>query len=254
MEKTIASIDVGTTKVCTLIGEVGEEGELHIIGVGIVPSHGLHKGIVVDVKNATQAIATSVEKAERLSGYRIERAYVGVAGAHISAFNSKGVVATFRSKGGITQEDINRALDAAQAVPIPHNCEIIHVIPRNYIVDGQDGVRDPLGMYGLRLEAEVHVILGAVSFIHNLVKCVEANGIEVEELVLAPLASAEAVLTEAEREMGVVLADIGGGTTDVAIFTEGSVLHTAVLPTGGNHLTTDVAVGLCAPFNVAEEI
>lgn len=254
MERTISSIDVGTTKVCTLIGEVDEEEELHIVGVGIVPSHGLHKGVVVDVENTIQAIATSVEKAERISGYRIERAYVGVAGAYISAFNSRGMVATFRSRDGITKDDIARALDAAQAVAIPHNHEIIHIVPRSYVVDGQNGVRDPLGMHGLRLEAEAHIITGAASFINNLIKCVEANDIEVEDLVLAPLASAEAVLTKAEREMGVALADIGGGTTDLAIFTKGSILHTAVLATGGNHLTTDVAMGLCAPFNVAEEI
>ncbi len=254
MEKVIAGIDVGTTKVCTLIGEVTEKEELRIVGVGMVPSHGLHKGAVVNVRSAAQAIAASVEKAERISGYQVEQAYVGIAGAHISSFNSKGVVATFRSKHGITQEDIDRALDAAQAVLIPYNYQLIHVIPRSYTIDGQDGVRDPLGMYGFRLEVEAHIITGATSFIQNLVKCVEANNIEVKELILAPLASAEAVLTEAEREMGVVLADIGGGTTDIAIFTKGSVFHTAVLPTGGNHLTMDVAAGLCAPFEVAEKI
>lgn len=253
MERTIVGIDVGTTKVCTLVGEVDEEGALHIVGVGVVPSKGLRKGMVVNVSETTEAIAASVEKAERVSGYEIGRAHVGVAGAHISSFNSRGVVAVSRGHS-ITQDDVDRVLDAALAIAIPHNREVIHVIPRGYTVDGQDGVREPLGMHGFRLEVEAHIITGAATSIYNLVKCINQVGIEIDELVLAPLASGEAVLTDNEREMGVVLTDIGGGTTDMAIFIEGSIWHTVVLPIGGNHLTNDVAVGLRAPFGTAEEI
>lgn len=253
MERTIVSIDVGTTKVCTLVGKMDEGGTLRIVGVGVVPSKGLRKGVVVNVNETTEAIAASVEKAERISGHEIESAHVGVAGAHISSFNSRGVVAVSRGHS-ITQDDVNRVLDAALAIAIPYNREVIHVVPRSYVVDGQDGVRDPLGMHGFRLEVEAHIITGAATSIHNLAKCINQVGIEIDELVLAPLASGEAVLTDNEREMGVVLADIGGGTTDMAIFIEGSVWHTAVLAIGGNHLTNDVAVGLRAPFDTAEEI
>jgi len=253
LERIIVGIDVGTTKVCTLVGKMDEEGILRIVGVGVVPSKGLRKGVVVNVSEATEAIAASVERAERISGYEIERAHVAVAGAHISSFNSRGVVAVSRGHS-ITQDDVDRALDAALAIAIPHNREVIHVIPRGYIVDGQDGVRDPLGMYGFRLEVEANIITGAATSIHNLVKCINQVGIEIDELVLAPLASGEAVLTDNEREMGVVLADIGGGTTDMAIFIEGSIWHAVVLPVGGNHLTNDVAIGLRAPFATAREV
>jgi cell division protein FtsA len=253
LERTVVSIDVGTTKVCTLVGKIEEEGALRIMGVGVVPSKGLRKGVVVNVNEATEAIAVSVEKAERIAGHEITHAHVGVAGAHISSFNSRGVVAVSRGHS-ISQDDVNRVLDAALAIAIPHNREVIHVVPRGYIVDGQDGVRDPVDMHGFRLEVEAHIITGAATSVHNLVKCVNQVGIEIDELVLAPLASGEAVLTDNEREMGVVLADIGGGTTDMAIFIEGSVWHTAVLAIGGNHLTNDVAVGLRAPFATAEQI
>ena len=253
MERTIVSIDVGTTKVCTLVGRVDEDGAFRIVGVGVVPSKGLRKGVVVNVGEATQAIAASVERAERVSGHEITHAHVGVAGAHISSFNSRGVVAVSRGHS-IADDDINRALDAALAIAIPHNREVIHVVPRGYIVDGQDGVRDPQCMHGFRLEVEAHIITGAATSIHNLVKCVNQIGIEIDDLVLAPLASGEAVLTPNEREMGVVLTDIGGGTTDMAIFIEGSVWHTAVLGIGGNHVTNDVAVGLRASFDTAKEI
>jgi len=254
MGKTIASIDIGTTKICTLVGEVDDEGILRIVGVGVTPSRGLRKGVVVNVSQATEAIATSVEKAERISGYEIERAYVSVAGAHISSTNSRGVVAVSHGSRGISEEDVDRALDAAQAIAIPYNREVIHIVPRNYTVDGQDGVREPLGMHGYRLEVETHIVTGAATSIQNLVKCVEELDITVEQLVLGPLASGEAVLTDTEREMGVVLADIGGGTTDIAIFIEGSVWHTTILAVGGNHLTNDIAIGLRAPFTTAEEM
>ena len=254
MERTIVGIDVGTTKICTLVGEVNEAGELNIVGVGVAPSRGMRKGMVINVAEATEAIAASVEKAERTSGYQIERAYVSIAGSHISGVNSRGVVAISRGEGGITTDDIDRALEAAQAIAIPHNQEVLHIVPRTFTVDGQNGIRDPIGMYGFRLEVEAHIVMGASSAIQNLVKCVEALDIGVVELVLGPLAAGAAVLTDTEREMGVVLADIGGGTTDIGVFIEGSVWHTSVLAVGGNHLTNDLAIGLRAPFTVAENL
>jgi len=252
--RTIVGLDIGTTKICTLVGEVHDDGPLRIIGVGVAPSRGLRKGVVVNVHEATEAITASVRKAERISGYEISSAYVGVGGGHISALNSRGVVGISRGERGITQADIDRALDAARAIAIPHNREIIHTIPRGYVVDGQEGVRDPIGMQGIRLEVEAHIVTGASTCVSNLVKCVRNAGVEIDDLILQPLASGEAVLKESEREMGVVLADVGGGTTDIGIFIEGSIWHTAVLGTGGEHLTRDVAVGLRTPLNTAEEL
>ena len=252
--RTIVGIDVGTTKICTLVGELYEDGQLRIIGVGVAPSRGLHKGVVVNVNEATEAIAASVQKAERISGYQITSAYVGVGGGHITALNSRGVVGISRTARGISQYDIDRALDAARAIAIPHNREIIHTIPRGYIVDDQEGVQDPIGMQGIRLEVEVHIVTGASTSVSNLVKCVRTAGVEIDDLILQSLASGEAILRDNEREMGVVLADIGGGTTDIAIFIEGAIWHTIVLGTGGEHLTRDVAVGLKTPFGTAEEL
>ena len=254
MERTIVGIDVGTTKVCTLVAEVDEEERLHVVGVGVAPAKGLRKGVIVNVHEAMTSIAESIEIAERISGYQIERAYVGVSGGHVAAVNSRGVVAIGRGDQGISYDDIDRAMDAAGAVPIPHNRQVIHVIPRGYIVDGQGGIRDPMGMHGFRLEVEAHIITGSATALQNLIKCVESLGVSVDELVLDPLASGQAVLTESEQEMGVVLADIGGGTTDIAIFIEGTVWHTVVLEVGGNHLTNDLAIGLRLPFESAEEI
>ena len=254
MENVIVGIDVGTTKVCTLIGQMSGGLMPRIIGVGVVPSRGIRKGMIVNVHEATEAIARSVDKAERTAGIQVEQAYVSLSGDHITGVNSRGVVAISRGERGIVVSDIERALDAAQAIAIPHNQEVLHVIPRNYNIDGQDGIREPLGMHGFRLEVEAHIITGASSAIQNLTKCVNALDTEVEELVLNPLAAGEAALTPTEREMGVVLADIGGGTTDISIFIEGSVWHTVILPIGGHHLTNDIAVGLRAPYATAEEI
>jgi cell division protein FtsA len=252
--KTLVGIDVGTTKICTLVGELYEDGQLRIIGVGVAPSRGLRKGVVVNVQEATEAIAASVQKAERISGYEIASAYVGVGGGHITAINSRGVVGISRGARGISQFDIDRALDAARAIAIPHNREIIHTIPRGYVVDGQEGVKDPIGMQGIRLEVEAHIVTGASTSVSNLVQCVRNAGVQIDDLILQPLASGEAVLKESEREMGVVLADVGGGTTDIGLFIEGSIWHSIVLGTGGEHLTRDVAVGLRTPFNTAEEL
>jgi cell division protein FtsA len=256
VERTVACIDVGTTKICTLICETDTdiEDSVRVVGVGVVPSRGIRKGVVVNVQEASEAIIESLEKAERISGYQIESAYVGLAGAHISSINSRGAVAVNRGERGVQPVDIERALDAARALPIPHNRKILHAIPRSYTLDGDDGVRDPLGMQAYKLEVEAHIITGATTSIHNLVKCVQNTGVGVDAMVLEPLASGEAVLTEIEREMGVVLADIGGGTTDIAIFIEGSIWHTSVLPTGGEHITNDIAIGLRTPFSTAEEL
>jgi cell division protein FtsA len=254
LEKTIVGIDVGTTKVCTLIGEVDEADNLCIVGVGVAPSHGLSKGVVVNVDEASKCIAESIEQAERVSGYTIESCYVGLAGKHISSLNSRGVVAVGRGERRITVEDTERALEAAQAIAVPHNREVVHVIPRCYTLDGQEGVRDPVGMLGFRLEVEAHIVTGAVASIRNLVQCIDNADVAVNDLILQPLASGEAVLTPEERQTGVVLADAGGGTTDVAVFIEGSIWHSVVLPVGGNNLTSDLSVGLRTPFDVAEAL
>ena len=253
MERTIVGIDVGTTKVCTLVGEVSEDESLRIVGVGTVPSRGIRKGVIVNVAEATQAIRASVEKAERVSGYEIQRAHVSLAGAHVTSMNSRGVIAVQHGERGISPEEVDRAMEAARAIAIPHDREVVHIIPRGYTVDGQEGIRDPVGMVGFRLEVEAHIITGAVSSIHNLMRCVEDAGVGVDELVLDPLASGEAVLSDTERDMGVVLVDIGGGTTDIAVFIEGSIWHTTVLAVGGQHLTNDIAVCIRMPTAAAEE-
>ncbi|MBU0705443.1 MAG: cell division protein FtsA, partial [Chloroflexi bacterium] len=247
MERTIVGIDVGSSKVCTLVGDVDDDGGLRVIGVGLVPSRGVRQGVVVNVAYATAAIAASVDNAERTSGYKIERAYVGISGTHVSSLNSRGVVGISRREHGITVDDVDRALDAAYAIAVPYNQEVLHVIPRGYVVDGQGGVRDPVGMYGYRLEVETHIVTGSSTSIQNLVKCVEGAGVEVDELVLTSLAAGNGVLTDTEREMGVVLADIGAGTTDIAIFIDGSVWHTITLGIGGEYITGDVAIGLRLP-------
>jgi len=253
-ERTIVGIDVGSSKICTLVGEVPEEGGLRIVGVGLVPSRGLRRGAVVDVAEATEAIAASVEEAERTSGYRIERAYVSLSGEHISSLNSRGVVAVSRRDEGIALDDVYRVLDAASAIALPHNRQLLHVIPRHYVVDGQEGVRDPVGMHGFRMEVEAHVVTGSSTAIQNLIKCINGAGVEVDEVVLSSLAAADAVLGDNEREIGVVLVDIGGGTTDIAIFIDGTVWHTVTLGIGGEYITSDISIGLRLPPEVAEEV
>ena len=254
MERTIVGIDVGTTKICAVVGESGPEGDVRIVGVGVAPSRGIRRGVVVNVNEATEAIGSAIEKAERSSGYQIARAFVSLAGTHVSAVNSRGVVAVQRGDQGITPGDVDRAIDAARAIAIQTDREVLHVIPRGFTVDGQDGVRDPVGMAGFRLEVEAHIVTGATSSVHNLLKCVEGAHIAVDALVLSSIASGEAALTEAEKELGVVLADIGGGTTDIAIFIDGSIWHTTILGVGGSHVTNDVAVGLRVPAEAAERI
>ena len=249
-----AAIDVGSTKVCAVVGDIARSGDVEIIGVGVAATRGLRKGVVVNIDETAQSVQAAVEKAERSSGTKIVSAHVGVSGNHVSSLNNKGIVAISHADRLITSEDVMRVLEAARTVNIPSNREILHIIPRSYTLDGQEGVQNPVGMHGFRLDVETHIITGAVTSIQNLTKCIRGVGVEVEDLVLQPLASAEAVLTKDEREMGVVLADIGGGTTDIAVFVDGSVWHTAILPVGGYHISNDVAVALRTPFPTAEDL
>lgn len=253
-ERIVVGIDVGTTKVTTLIAEVSRNSNVHVIGVGVSPSRGLRKGVVVSIDETVDSISASVEKAERVSGYQVASAYVGIAGAHVTSLNNRGVIAITRPDRTITEDDVARAIEAARVINIPSSREILHTIPRSFIVDGQEGVRDPVGMLGYRLDVEAHIITGAVTAIQNLTKCFHRAGLDVEQVVLQPLAAGEAVLTEEEKEMGVALVDVGGGTTEIAIFVDGSIWHTGVVTVGGNHITNDIAVRLRTPFAEADEI
>lgn len=253
MTTPIAALDLGTTKTCALIAEWASDKVLRVLGSGVIPSRGIKKGIVTDVKEAGESIKLAVEQAERISRLTIEGVYVGIAGSHIQSTNSRGVT-PIKDSRGVTQEDIRHVMQAAETVAVPANREMIHAIPRGYTLDGQDGIKEPLGMAGFRLEVEAHIVTGAVPSIQNVLKAVKASGLSTIEFVLEPIAAGDAVLTEAEKSSGVVLVDIGGGTTDIAIFIDGSVWHTVVVPTGGVHVTNDLAVGLRAPFAAAEEI
>lgn len=253
-ETVLVGIDAGTTKVTTLIGEVGRSGDVNIIGYGIAPSVGMKKGMVANIDQTVGSITASIEKAERLSGYKISSAFVSVGGSHISSQNSRGVVAVSGHRREVSREDVARATDAAKAVQVPSNRELIHVLPRGYIVDGQDGIKDPLGMSAVRLEVETHIAAGAATSISNLTKCIGQANVAIDELVIGSLAAAEATLTDTEKDLGVLVADIGGGTTDLAIFTDGAAYHSAVLPVGGINVTNDVAIGLRTSLNLAEEI
>jgi len=251
---TLTAIDVGTTKVCTVIAEVNEGSGIRVAGVGITPSRGLHKGLVVNINDAKESIRESVKKAEQASGYKVESAYVGVTGRHVSSLNNQGVVAITRNDRLVRPDDLRRVLQNAQSVKVPNDRKLLHIIPRSYAVDGQVGVKNPVGMHGFRLDVETHVITAAVASVQNLAKCIRGIGVDIDDLVLEPLASGEAVLTEDEKQVGIVLADIGGGTTDIAVFKDGSIWHTAILPVAGYQLTRDVAIGLGLPFDVAEEM
>ncbi len=257
MEDIVFGIDIGTTKICALVGAVRDR-ELQIIGLGVQPSDGMRKGMIVDVPSATVALARAVQEAEETSGYRLSQAVVSIAGEHIGSTNNTGMVAIGSGRtspdAGVTPADIDRALETAQAIPIPHNRQIIHLIPRHYTIDDHAGVRQPLGMHGYRLEVEAHIVTAATSALQNLQHCVGGVGINAAETVLNALASAEAVLEPAEREMGVLIADIGGGTTDLALYKQGTVWHTHVIPIGGYHITNDIAIGLRAPYETAEKV
>ena len=253
-QTVLVSIDVGTTKVCVLIGEVGRDGGVDVIGIGQAPSDGLRKGVVIDIDRTVQSVTSAVEAAERLSGFKVRSAFVGISGNHISSQNSRGMVAVAGHHRDIAREDTLRAIEAARAVSIPNTREILHVIPRGYVVDGQEGVRDPIGMSAVRLEVETHIVTASSSSVVNLTKCVQRAGIEIDELVLAPLATADAVLADEDRELGVCLVDIGGDTTDVAIFHDGSIAHVATIPMGGKTVTSDLGIMLRVTPEVAENL
>ncbi len=253
-EAVLVGIDVGTSKVCALIGEVSRDGRLTIMGHGTVAASGLKKGVVVNIDQTVRSIADAVERAERLSGWKIDRAFVGIGGQHVESLNSTGQVAVTAHHREVTREDINRAIEVARAVSIPSNRDVLHVERRGFTVDGQEGVKDPLGMSALRLEVEAHIVSASATAVQNLSKCVQAAGVKIDELVVNGLASSEAVLTETEKELGVAVADIGAGTIDLVLFADGSPFHTAVLPVGGNNVTNDVAIGVKTTLQVAEEL
>ena len=250
----IVGLDVGTTKVCAVVGEPTDDGAFEIIGVGLSESSGQRKGAVVDVDATVESVKAAVEEAELMAGTSVDRAYVGVAGAHIRGFNSRGAVTVNGRARQITEEDIRRVIDASRALELPPDRELLHLLPREFTVDEQSNVVDPLGMSGSRLEVDVHLVVGALSAIQTLVTCINRAGIEAHAVVLEQLASNEAVLTDDERELGVALVDIGGGTTDIICLVEGSVCHSAVLPAGGDHFTNDIAVGLNTPIDEAETL
>ncbi len=247
----LVGLDIGTTKICAIVAERTENG-VEIVGIGTHPSHGLRKGVVVDIDSTVRSIKHAVEEAELMADCEITSVYAGIAGGHIRGFNSHGVVAV--KDGEVSNHDVKRVIDAAKAVAIPMDREVIHVIPQEFIIDDQDGIREPLGMHGVRLESHVHIVTAAVTSAQNIVKCANQAGLNVQDIVLEPLASAQAVLGDDERQLGVCMIDIGGGTTDIAVFAEGSIKTTAVLALGGYHLSNDVAVGLRTPFDEAERI
>jgi len=251
-ENIVVGLDIGTTKICAIVGEVKDDGRIDIIGIGSHPSRGLRKGVVVNIESTVESIKKAVEEAELMAGVNITAVYAGIAGGHIKSFNSRGVIAIKNRE--IAKSDIDRVIDAAKAVAIPLDREVLHVLPQGFTVDDQDGIKEPLGMSGVRLEADVHIITGAVTSAQNIVKSCNRAGLDVLDIALEPLASSFAVLSADEKELGVAVVDIGGGTTDIAIFLEGGIWHTAVLSIGGNHLTNDIAVGLRTPAGEAEKI
>ena len=250
-EDLIIGLDIGTTKICVIVAAQTENG-VDVVGIGTHPSKGLRKGVVVDIDATVDSIKHAVEEAELMADCEISSVYAGIAGSHIRGINSHGVVAVKDRE--VRESDVNRVIDAAKAVAIPMDREVIHVIPQEFIIDDQDGIREPLGMSGVRLEAKIHIVTAAVASAQNIVKCANKAGLNVVDIVLEPLASAEAALSDDERDLGVCLIDIGGGTTDIAAFADGSIKHTSVLGLGGYHISNDIAVGLRTPFDEAERI
>lgn len=248
----IVALDIGTNKIAALVGEVTLDNQLEIVGFGVHPSRGLKRGVVVNIEATVQSIQRAIEEAELMAGCDIREAYTGIAGSHISSLNSHGIVA-IRDRE-VNQADVDRVIDAAKAVAIPADQRILHILPQEFVVDAQEGVREPLGMAGVRLEAKVHIVAGAVSAAQNITKCVRRCGLQVSDIILEQLASSYAVLTDDEKELGVCMIDIGGGTTDVAIFLDGAIRHTAVIPIAGDHVTNDIAVALRTPTQHAEQI
>ena len=254
MTRQVTALDIGTTKVCVVVGEATEAGELKVVGVGKAPAEGLRRGVVVNLEKTVRSIRKAVEEAEKASGMHVRSVSAGIAGDHIRSINSRGVIAVSGRDNEITEKDVRRVIEAAKAVAIPTDREIIHVIPQQFMVDDQDGIKDPVGMSGIRLEAEVHIITGAASSAHNIIRAIERADLRVDDLVLEPLASSYAVLDDDEKELGTVVLDMGGGTTDLALFFEGSIRHTAVIGLGGSNVTSDIAIGLKTPLEKAEAI
>jgi cell division protein FtsA len=252
MSHIVVGLDIGTHKICTIVGEV-RPSDIFVMGVGIEPSRGMKKGVVNDVQALSAAISASIHKAEKASGFHIERAFVSVAGAHISSLTSRGMTGITGSRS-VRPDDLEKAMEAARAIAIPHNREILHVVPRTYTLDGQEGVRSPIGMHCFRLEVDAHIITASSTSLDNLAQAAENAGVLVDRFILNPLAAGDAILTEQERESGVVVIDIGGGTTDLAIFVEGTVWHTAVIPVGGDHITNDITYWMHVPFELAEVV
>jgi cell division protein FtsA len=250
-ENLIVGLDIGTTKICAIVGNVTEDG-VDIVGIGSSPSRGLRKGVVINIETTVASIKKAVEEAELMAGCEIKSVYAGIAGGHIKGFNSQGIIAIKNRE--VSSEDVRRVIDAAKAIAIPMDREVIHILPQEFIIDDQDGIREPLGMSGVRLEAKVHIVTGAVASAQNIIKSCNRAGLDVADIVLEQLASSEAVISPEEKEIGVALVDIGGGTTDIAIFVDGAIKHTSVLSLGGNHLTNDIAVGLRTPMAEAEKI
>ena len=250
----VVGLDIGTTKVCTIVAEIEEPGRISIVGVGNSLSNGIRKGVVIDIDSAAQAIVDSVEKARAMSGYEIHRVVVGVTGEHVASLNSRGVIAVTHANREITQDDVDRVQDQSRVIVLPPDREIIHAIPRSYSIDGQNGIRYPVGMSGTRLEVETHIVTGAVTFLQNVAKCVHKAGLTIEATVLEPIATAESVLLQDEKNLGVCIADIGGGTTDIAIFVGGDIYYSSAIPVGGNHVTHDISVGLRASFEESERV
>jgi len=253
-DRYIVGLDIGTSKIACAIGEMREAGPPAIVGIGTSQSRGLRKGVVVNLETCVEAIKQAVEEAELMAGVAAERVHVGIAGVHIRSLNSRGVITIAGRDRTVSREDVVRVLEAAKAISIPQDQEILHVVPQEYVVDGQEGIRDPAGMAGSRLEALVHIVTGSVHSVQTIVNCANRAGIEVADTILEQFAASEAVLTVDEKEMGVALVDIGGGTTDIALFERGSIVHTTVLPTGGEHFTNDIAIGLRTPIPEAEKI
>ncbi|MRR58921.1 MAG: cell division protein FtsA, partial [Deltaproteobacteria bacterium] len=250
-ENLIVGLDIGTTKICAIVGNVTEDG-VDIVGIGTSPSRGLRKGVVINIETTVASIKKAIEEAELMAGCEIKSVYAGIAGGHIKGFNSQGVIAIKNRE--VSPDDVRRVIDAAKAIAIPMDREVIHILPQEFIIDDQDGIREPLGMSGVRLEARVHIVTGAVASAQNIIKSCNRAGLDVADIVLEQLASSEAVISPEEKEIGVALVDIGGGTTDIAIFVDGAIKHTSVLSLGGNHLTNDIAVGLRTPMAEAEKI
>jgi cell division protein FtsA len=248
----VVGLDIGTSKIVALVAEINQEGHLNVIGMGSQDSRGLKKGVVVNIEDTVHTISRVIQEVELMADCKVSNVYTGIAGSHIKSFNSNGMVAIKEKE--VTQSDVERVIETAKAMPIPADQEILHILTQEFVIDGQDGIREPIGMSGMRLEVKTHIVTGAVSAAQNIVKCVRRCGLEVNDLVLQPLASSYAVLSEDEKDLGVCLIDIGGGTTDIAVWTQGAIRHTSVIPIAGDQITNDIAMALRTPTREAEDI